>query len=360
MTPSGRSDSTGLPLVSVVMPVHDGARFIDEAVASVLEQTYGDLELVVVDDGSTDATPGLLQAWRRRDTRVRVVTRPQTGGVAHALVEGVGHSTGDLLARLDADDRAAPDRTRRQVEQFRARPGLGLLGTGVCYVDAAGRTFATERGTSGAAAAQGLRGANTFFHSSVMMRRSAYQRAGGYRPQAEPAEDLDLWLRIAEHFEVDNLEEPLTDYRLHGGQSTLRAPSRQALAAIAAHRAADARAAGAPDPLEGVERVDEAFLRTQGVASAETARELVGAHRHVAELCERAGYQTLAAEAWAAARSAAASLSREDEARLVLRRARVHRERGRHLTGRLGQLHALALAPHLLTDLLGRRRSGGA
>jgi hypothetical protein len=337
------------------MPVRDGARFLDEAVASVVAQTYGDLELVVVDDGSTDATPGMLQDWARRDPRVRVLTLPRSHGIAAALNAGVGQSSGDLIARLDADDRAAPDRIRRQVEEFGVRHRLGLLGSGAHYIDRRGRVVGTESVTTGEGLAQVLRVGNPVLHPSVVMRRAAYESAGGYRSQTEPAEDLDLWLRIAERFEVDNLPEPLIDYRLHDAQSTLRDPARQALAATAAHWAAEVRATGAPDPLDGIERVDEELLRAQGVSHARLATERVAALSWAAELCETTGYAALARANWRAAREEAGSLGRAEEGRLLLARARLRARQGRSLARRADQLRALCVAPQLLGRSVARR-----
>ncbi|MGY1684723.1 glycosyltransferase [Geodermatophilus sp. SYSU D00867] len=344
--------------MSLVMPVRNGARFLDEAVASVLAQTHRNLELVVVDDGSTDATPALLRDWQRRDARVRILTRVDPNGIAGALDEGVRHSAGDLLARLDADDRAAPDRLRRQVGQFSARPRLGLLGTGARYVDVRGRIVGSETVETGAALVQVLRVGNSVFHPSVMMRRSAYETAGGYRPQAEPAEDLDLWLRIAEHFEVDNLDEPLIDYRLHDGQSTLMDPRRQAVAATAAHWAAEVRATGAPDPLDGIERVDEALLRSHGVGRARISAEQIAALSWTAELCETAGYHSLARAAWRAAQAEATSLGRVEEGRFFLTRARLRRRQGRTLARRVDQIRAITAAPQLIAMSVAWRLRG--
>ncbi|ADB73180.1 undecaprenyl-phosphate 4-deoxy-4-formamido-L-arabinose transferase [Geodermatophilus obscurus DSM 43160] len=335
--------------VSVVMPVRNGARFLDEAIGSVLAQTYTHVELVVVDDGSIDGSAFLLESWRRRDSRVRVVARPEPGGIARALNDGVHRSTGDLLARLDADDRAAPDRIRQQVEQFCARPRLGLLGTGVRYLDEASRVIGTDAAATGPTAAQGLHRGNPFFHPSVMMRRSHYEAAGGYRPQVEPAEDLDLWLRISERFEVDNLKEPLTDYRIHREQSSLQRAAAQAVATAAAHWAADVRATGATDPLAGLQVVDEKLLLSLGLSSSALLQEQIAVHRWAAELCEMAGYKREALVAWQAALAAAASLDRTEAARLLLLRARLRRAQGRLVARRVDQLRALALAPRLAT-----------
>jgi glycosyltransferase involved in cell wall biosynthesis len=203
---SSATGTTGPPpTVSVLMPVRNGARWLDEAVASVLVQTWTDLELVVVDDASIDATPEMLGEWCERDSRVRIVRRDAATGAVAARRDAVAAARGPLLAMIDADDVAAPDRLRRQVAEMAARPALVLLGTGARYVDADGRVLLTELAAAGRDVGARLLHANLFFHPSVMLRADAFAVVGGYRSLLEPAEDYDLWLRLAEHGEVDNL-----------------------------------------------------------------------------------------------------------------------------------------------------------
>ena len=348
------------PVVSVVMPVRDGARYLDQAIASVLSQTLRALELVVVDDGSSDETPRLLHAWQERDPRVRILRRRAPGGVVRALREGVDLAGAQYLARLDADDRSAPDRLRRQVEVFRARPALGLLGTGARYIDDEGRVFRVEVAPSGPAVAGELRNGNVFFHPSVMMRRSAHDAAGGYRCQMEPAEDFDLWLRIAERFEVDNLPEPLIDYRMHSVQSGVVALRAQVTASAAALWAASVRATGAPDPTEDLERIDEALLVAHGVTVPDLRRQHLHAYRWAAEMYERAGYPGIASSCWRAARAEASTLGRTDEGRLLLQRGSSRRSQGRRMAGFLDRVRAAVVAPELLVPPLRRQARGGA
>lgn len=336
------------PLVSVVMPVRDGARFLDEAVASVVNQSLGELELIVVDDGSEDATAAILAAWSARDARIRVVTRAASGGVAVALRDGISQARSDLLARLDADDRAAPNRLRRQVETFHARPELGLLGTAARHIDEHGRAVRIEVPPTGSEVATALRHANVFFHPSVMVRRSAYNAAGGYRAQIGPAEDYDLWLRIAESYEIDNLAEPLIDYRLHPEQSMFVQMLEQATAAAAARWAASVRASGAPDPVDTLDHVDETVLLANGVPIHDLRVHRRDACLWAAESYESAGYPRIASACWRAARIEASGLGRMEEGQVLLQRASLRRLHGRRLSGLADRFHAAVLAPELL------------
>lgn len=250
-----------IPHVSVVMPVRNGERFLAFALDSVLGERDPARELIVVDDGSTDGTGALLAERRKRDSRIIVVNQPASGIVA-ALERGRRYARAAFIARLDADDIAYPGRLSAQLAAFEADPDLVLLGTAVDRIDANGR----RRGVIGyptghAALAEMLRTANTFSHSSVMMRRSAVESVGGYRPFFAGAEDYDLWLRLSERGKIGNLPLRLGAYRVHGGSVTSQAALRQAFSASLARRCAVLRQEGKPDPSIGREEpidLDEA------------------------------------------------------------------------------------------------------
>ena len=204
------------PAVSVLMGVWNGAPRVREAIESVLGQTLGDLELVVVDDGSTDATASILGSFG--DPRVRV-TRERRGGLTSALRSALGLARAPLVARLDADDVALPERLERQRDFLERHPEVGLLGTAAREVDGIGREVGVVRPPTEDAA---LRGAlirhNPFVHSSVMMRRSALEQAGGYDPSFPVAQDYDLWMRMSRVTRMANLPEALVVRRLLPGR----------------------------------------------------------------------------------------------------------------------------------------------
>ncbi|MBK5961830.1 hypothetical protein CCR97_27005 [Rhodoplanes elegans] len=238
--------------VSVVLPVRDGGPFLREALDSVLGQEMGNLELLAVDDGSTDDTPAILAAAAARDPRVRLFATGGRGLVA-ALNTGVEAARGAYLARLDADDVAMPNRLSRQLSAMTARPSLGLLGSWAETIDADGRPIGrlTPETDPGALVAL-LQRTNPFIHSSLMLRTDLVRRLSGYRAAFEAAEDYDLWLRVAEVAEVGNLPEPLIRYRWHGGNVTSRKEVRQCFSVRLAQRAAAARRAGLPDPADAL------------------------------------------------------------------------------------------------------------
>lgn len=205
------------PMVSVVMPVYNGARWLRPALESISAQTLSSHELVVVDDGSTDATPRILSDHAAQDSRVRVISRPNTG-IVGALNDGLAAAHGWFIARMDADDIAAPQRLALQLERFMASPELVGLGSAVTFIDAAGDPVQAcprpPRHQEIEAAL--LRGdGGSIIHPAVMFRASSLWLTGGYRPAAQYVEDLDLYLRLARVGTLANLTQSLLRYRVH-------------------------------------------------------------------------------------------------------------------------------------------------
>lgn len=230
------------------MPVRDGGPWVREAVDSVLAQDFDAFELIAVDDGSTDDTPAILADAAARDARVRVL-RPEGRGLVAALTCAVAAAQGDYIARLDADDVAAPGRLGRQVAVMESRPALGLLGSWADKIDRSGAPIGRLTPETDPQKLAGLLArTNPFIHSSLMLRTALVRRLGGYRAAFEAAEDYDLWLRIAETAEVANLPEALIRYRWHPGNVTQRKEVRQCFSVRLAQHAAAARRAGRPDP----------------------------------------------------------------------------------------------------------------
>ena len=204
------------PVVSVLMSVHDGAPWVREAVQSLLAQTLTDLEVIVVDDGSTDATADVLASLR--DPRLVIERRPHAG-LTRSLNRALELSKAALVARLDADDVALPDRLARQRMFLGVHPDVGLLGTGAREVDVTGRELAVVRPPGDdATIRRALIRANPFVHSSVMMRRTVVELAGGYDESLPVAQDYDLWMRMSRLTRLANLPEPLVIRRLAPGR----------------------------------------------------------------------------------------------------------------------------------------------
>ena len=206
------------PAVSVLIAVRDGAPWVADAVASVLGQSAGDLELIVIDDGSADATPDLLAAIR--DPRLRTERRA-AAGLTPSLNRGLALARAPLIARLDADDFALPDRLARQRAFLDARPDVGLLGSAVREVTTGGVDVAVRiPPVDDAALRAALIRRNPFVHSTVMARRSLVERVGGYDETMPVAQDYDLWMRLARVTRLGSLPEVLVVRRLLPGRVT--------------------------------------------------------------------------------------------------------------------------------------------
>lgn len=212
------------PRLSVLMPARNAGRFLDEAIESILTQTERDLELVVVNDGSTDDTGERLQGWAGRDRRCRVFQAAGLGP-AGALNVALAEARGALLARMDADDISLPRRLERQRALFERQDRLVVAGTWArTFGDAGAHTWRhpTEDG--------GLRARLVFdsplVHPTVMMRRSAINGLGTvYRPEFGRAEDYDLWERLQHVGAMANLPEVHLRYRTHAAQVTVTSRS---------------------------------------------------------------------------------------------------------------------------------------
>src|SRR5262245_17519250 len=214
----GMPEGVTAPAVSVLMAVFDGAAWIGAAVESALGQTLGDLEVIVVDNGSTDATADVLASFR--DPRLRIERRARAG-LTRSLNRALELARAPLLARLDADDVALPERLARQRQFLEAHPDVGLLGTGAREIDPTGREVRIVRPPAeDQAIRRALIRANPFVHSSVVMRRAAVDRVGRYDPSFPVAQDYDLWMRLARVTRLANLPEPLVIRRLMPGRVT--------------------------------------------------------------------------------------------------------------------------------------------
>ena len=195
-----------------MLAVFNGAAHVEEALDSILEQTFDDFELIVIDDGSTDETPRLL--GRRADARVRILRNETNRGLTWSLNRGLFEARGEYIARQDADDTSEPMRLARQVSYLDRNPHVMLLGTAYFRIDESGRRTARRTvPTESLAARWRLLFLNVFPHTSVMLRRSVLQSVGRYDERFEYAQDYEFWSRIARSHEVAGLTEPLVSYR---------------------------------------------------------------------------------------------------------------------------------------------------
>lgn len=213
------------PLVSVVLPVHNGEGWLADAIGSVLAQTFDDLELVIVDDASTDRSLEVVSSFT--DPRISILRLTENVGLATALNRGIDQARAGLIARHDQDDISAPDRIQRQVSRLQAEADLVLVGTWATIVRPTPRGDWEVVGhhrhpVTDSQLRLRLLWNNPFVHSSVVFRRAAFEAAGGYG--ADPVdnwpEDYDLWSRMMDQGRLANVATELVTYReTPGGMS---------------------------------------------------------------------------------------------------------------------------------------------
>lgn len=207
----------GYPLlVSVLMSVYNSERYIAQAVESILNQTYSNFEFVIIDDGSTDRTPQMLDTYAANDPRIRLIHR-ENRGIPKTRNELLALAQGELIAVMDSDDIALPNRLAAQVAFLQAHPTVVWVGGAFELIDHENRYLTCIGMPTSNAEIQRLleEGHTSFLHPGAMIRKSAIQLVGGYDEALSTAHDLDLWLKLSEVGELANLDQPVVQYRIH-------------------------------------------------------------------------------------------------------------------------------------------------
>ena len=277
------------PAVSVVMPVRDGQTFVDDAIRSIRAQSHHEIEFIVVDDGSRDGTRGILDRHAADDPRIRIIAQPALGVVA-GLNHGIEAASGSLIARMDADDIAKPERLARQVTALLQHPKAALVGSGYEVIDGAGRVRRSASvPTSPGDIREALMHGNCIAHPTVLMRRDAVLAVGGYRRAFLQCEDYDLWLRLSERHDLLNIDEPLLQYREHSAQLTWGHLEQRILSELAARESARWRSRGGSDPADDMDPVTRRDLREFGLSDNEILTQIVVRALDAAREAGRAG-----------------------------------------------------------------------
>lgn len=208
---------TANPLISVVMPVHNALPFLDESIRSILEQSFTDFEFVILDDASTDGSLERLREWARRDKRINIHESKKRLGLSGSANGVVSKARAPIVARMDADDIAHPERLQRQWNIIANRPDVAVIGTLCNGIDATGREVRPRDRW------RLVRRSNyiPFPHGSAMFRREVFDEVGGYNEKSVGAEDQDLFLRMATRGRVLTLPDILYSYRYHSSNATL-------------------------------------------------------------------------------------------------------------------------------------------
>ena len=205
------------PFISVVMPVYNAAPFLDDSISSILEQTFNDFEFVIFDDASTDNSLARLREWAARDERIRVYESEKQLGLSGSSNAVVAHARATIVARMDADDIAHPERLERQWEVIQNGPDVAVVGTLCNGIDARGREVRPRDRWRLVRRSKYI----PFPHGSAMFRRDMFDRVGGYDETAVGAEDQELFTRMATQGRIVTLPDVLYSYRYHANNATL-------------------------------------------------------------------------------------------------------------------------------------------
>jgi hypothetical protein len=240
------------------MSVYNGERFLAAAIDSVLAQTFTDIEFLILDDGSTDATATILRGYERADTRIRPIIRENKGLVA-SLNELLSVARAPIIARMDADDICRPNRFERQIAFLKDHPDHGVVGSWSEDMGEHGepifRTGADHPITHDQVLEAIGQGQQVICHPAAMYRRDVVLGVGGYHSAFKHCEDYDLWLRLASVTKLGNIAERLVRYRRYDGQVSARHSTELQYGAAVAQLAWEERQAGRPDPTAKLERL---------------------------------------------------------------------------------------------------------
>ena len=223
MTQGSTSPETRQPLVSAILPVYNGEKYLSETLESLLRQTYPALEVIAIDDGSSDRSPAILEEYRERFGGKLMIVHIPNSGVSRARNTGVERARGFYIAFIDQDDIWTPDKVARQVDALsRSRSRISFTNSAIIDGEGRIRSSRVRRFPKG--------GAVNWFEqilfdplvavSSVMLEKGLFLEIGGFSPELRISEDYDLLLRILSTERVEVLDEPLLQYRDHRGSNT--------------------------------------------------------------------------------------------------------------------------------------------
>jgi glycosyltransferase involved in cell wall biosynthesis len=210
------------PKISVIIPVHNGSRTLSRAINSIIRQSFEDFELIVIDDCSKDNSAEIIKNYSTKDQRIKFIQNTKNIGLAATLNKGINISACKLIARLDQDDEALPERLKKQYQYMQGHEDVAVAGSTVFIM---GITEKFDKiypvPTNFKKIKKTLQIYNCIFHPSVIMRKKSIINAGGYRKEFKNAEDYDLWLRVSKNEKIVNIQEPLTRYNYSTGGMTL-------------------------------------------------------------------------------------------------------------------------------------------
>lgn len=211
-----------MPKISVIMPIYNGEKYLNEAILSVLGQTYADFELIAIDDGSNDTSLEILKNFQKKDQRIKLISR-ENQGLVKSLNEGIKIANGEYIARMDADDVSMSERFEKQMAFLENNKDIVLCGTWAKKMDAnEGEIGEYSTPITDKEIKKNILFHNPFIHPTVMIRKSVFAKVGLYNEYFKHIEDYELWTRIVPRFKTGNLQEFLLKYRITDDGITIK------------------------------------------------------------------------------------------------------------------------------------------
>jgi glycosyltransferase involved in cell wall biosynthesis len=204
-----------MPEVSVVIAVHNGEKTLHSAVDSIINQTFSNWELIIVNDASTDNTADIVKSYQEKYDNIIYIRNTRNSGLAKSLNSGIEAASGRYIARLDDDDICFPARLEKQYRFMEKHKNIDVLGTGAVLINNNGEMIgALLMPESDMEIRRQIPKLNPFIHPSVMMKREFAISTGGYDARLKRKEDYDLWARGINKHKYHNIAEPLIYYRV--------------------------------------------------------------------------------------------------------------------------------------------------
>jgi len=210
------------PIISVILPTYNGEKFIARAINSVLNQTFKDFELIIVDDGSTDNTAQVIKEFQKKDNRIKYIWQKNSGAPARPRNTGIKHAQGEYIAFLDHDDEWLPEKLKKQLTKFR-NSECGLVGCSANIIDEKHkkkRIYSVppflEINSS-----KILEGSVPCSCSSMVVRRDVFRNIGLFDESFKSGDDWDLWIRASRKYRFLFVQTPLFNYYIHGNNVTI-------------------------------------------------------------------------------------------------------------------------------------------
>lgn len=203
------------PQISVVLPVYNAEKYIKGAIESILNQTFKDFELIIVNDASTDNTLDILKEYAKRDKRIVIVNNKENLYIAGALNEGIKEAQADIIARMDADDISYPQRFQLQYDLISTNENMGVVGCNIEIINEEGNIVDRRKyPTTSKELKKVILRYSPFAHPATMFRKKCWEEFGGYDGKWSPSEDLDLWFKIGSKYDFGSVSSYLFCYRV--------------------------------------------------------------------------------------------------------------------------------------------------